>query len=425
MSERLAELVGLDKAQFEQVVLIPQGRFEEVLKARTQERADLLAKLFPVDVYIRTTEALRQLAADRRDAYEELAGGRRTAEDRIRADVAAFFAEVRRHPHGRWLLGAAGARRTWSDAGADVAYVEVDLGSPARAPRPDGGRARRRGRRPGRGGRSVTRGLATPGPRSRRPSSAGSSGGRTWPRCAATRPRWRPTPRSPSALERAATVATLSTSVEAWRAATERLVGLDAERERLRAAVDASWVDGADRSALDSATTAHLLSAAVATEAAALEAADRRFVELGRRHGAPRNGTSGAWPTGPPPWPGPSTERDGLADRVAAAEAAAAEGAAPGGGAVRRPWPGSNSSSDDAAAVRDRAAVVRQVGGPRRRPGTRPRRQLAGAEERVAGAAHRPGGRDWPAGWPPTSRTVPRARPVARPSTRPPAVAAA
>ena len=66
VAERIAELVGLDKAQFEQVVLIPQGKFEEVLKARTQERADLLAKLFPVDVYLRTTEALRQLAAERR-----------------------------------------------------------------------------------------------------------------------------------------------------------------------------------------------------------------------------------------------------------------------------------------------------------------------------------------------------------------------
>ena len=99
VSERIAELVGLDKAQFEQVVLIPQGRFEEVLKARTQERADLLAKLFPVDVFVRTTDALRQLAAERRDAYELLAAGRRTAEDRIRADVAAFLAEARAaHP---------------------------------------------------------------------------------------------------------------------------------------------------------------------------------------------------------------------------------------------------------------------------------------------------------------------------------------
>ena len=44
VTERLTELVGLTKAQFEQVVLLPQGRFEEVLKAGTQERATLLAR---------------------------------------------------------------------------------------------------------------------------------------------------------------------------------------------------------------------------------------------------------------------------------------------------------------------------------------------------------------------------------------------
>ena len=86
VGERIAELVGLNKAQFEQVVLIPQGKFEEVLKAKTQDRADLLAKLFPVDVYIRTTEALRQLAAERRADYEvaHLGPGRHHGPDRRR-----------------------------------------------------------------------------------------------------------------------------------------------------------------------------------------------------------------------------------------------------------------------------------------------------------------------------------------------------
>ena len=90
VSDRIDELVGLDKAQFEQVVLIPQGKFEEVLKAKTQERAELLAKLFPVDVYIRTTDVLRQSAFERREAYEALTRDRRTTEERIVVDVTAI-----------------------------------------------------------------------------------------------------------------------------------------------------------------------------------------------------------------------------------------------------------------------------------------------------------------------------------------------
>ena len=219
------------------------------------------------------------------------------------------------------------------------------------------------------------------------------------------------------ALERAVVVATLATSVEAWRAATRRLGALDAERLQLRAAVDAGWVDGADRSALESATTAHLLSATIAAEAAALEAADRRFVELGRRLATLEEDerdllartTALARAT---------VERDDLAERLAAAEAAVADGAAR---TVERPAAVDRIEQLEraASAVRERAAAARQLAGlvddqtARRATGWRTPRH---GSRRCAS----PGGRDWPAGWPPTSRTGHRARPVAPPSIRRP-----
>jgi len=83
----LLQLVGLTKAQFEQVVLIPQGKFEEVLKADTKDRALLLARLFPVDVFRRTTESLRELAAGRKAEYEGLSAGSDALVDQIRADI--------------------------------------------------------------------------------------------------------------------------------------------------------------------------------------------------------------------------------------------------------------------------------------------------------------------------------------------------
>ncbi len=75
VAERVDELVGLSKAQFEQVVLIPQGRFEEVLKADTKARAPLLRRLFPVDVYGRVTAGLKSIADERHAALAEATHG--------------------------------------------------------------------------------------------------------------------------------------------------------------------------------------------------------------------------------------------------------------------------------------------------------------------------------------------------------------
>ena len=276
VTERIGELVGLDKAQFEQVVLLPQGKFEEVLKAKTQERADLLAKLFPVDVYVRTTEALRQLAAERRDTYEELTRGRRAAEDRIRAEVAAFVSEARSES------SVDAVRPEGSTDGTPDAADAVDL---TRLPEVRTGLLAELTSVTGARDAAAAAREAT---RSRRAEAeAAVHRWEQW-RADVAAAQGHPDEEAADAelllaLERAGTVATLATSLAAWRAATDRLTGLDVERRRLRSVVEASWVDGHDRTALDSATAAHLLAATVGSEAAALEAADHRFVDLERQ----------------------------------------------------------------------------------------------------------------------------------------------
>jgi exonuclease SbcC len=67
---RIDMLVGLTKEQFEQVVLIPQGRFEEVLKADTSKRAPLLRRLFPVEVFTRVAESLKSMALHRQGEFD-------------------------------------------------------------------------------------------------------------------------------------------------------------------------------------------------------------------------------------------------------------------------------------------------------------------------------------------------------------------
>jgi exonuclease SbcC len=51
VGREVAQLVGLDVDRFRQVILLPQGRFAEVLRARTEEREALLKTLFDTTLY--------------------------------------------------------------------------------------------------------------------------------------------------------------------------------------------------------------------------------------------------------------------------------------------------------------------------------------------------------------------------------------
>ena len=235
---------------------------------------------------MRTTEALRQLATDRRDAYDALTRDRRLAEDRIRTDVAAFLTDA--GPERAGTAGSGQSTHSVTDHGDTVGDVGWDVTEDVDLARPDVLRARLA---------SLLAGVidsATP------PRHGASDGTRQACRGGGDPGRWEQwrvdvadARRHPDesradaellvAVDRARTVATLSTSLDAWRSATEELVKLDDERTRLQSAVDEVWIDGPERSELGSPTTAHLLAATVAAEAASLEEADRRVEELRRR----------------------------------------------------------------------------------------------------------------------------------------------
>jgi exonuclease SbcC len=78
-NNKILDLIGLTKEQFQQVVLIPQGKFEEVLKADTAEREKLLKKLFPIGIFSNITERLKEIQKKREDEFDEAA---RAGEDR-------------------------------------------------------------------------------------------------------------------------------------------------------------------------------------------------------------------------------------------------------------------------------------------------------------------------------------------------------
>jgi exonuclease SbcC len=67
--ELITELIGLNRAQFTQVMLLPQGQFAKFLQAADDDRRVLLSKLFGTQLYDRITAELDR----RRAAAAEVA----------------------------------------------------------------------------------------------------------------------------------------------------------------------------------------------------------------------------------------------------------------------------------------------------------------------------------------------------------------
>lgn len=93
MSSRIPEVgveigrvIGLDRAQFLQTVVLPQGEFARFLRSPGEDRRKLLQSLFGTQVYDRTAD---ELAARRRAVQAEVDG----ADDRVR-DALNRFAQA-------------------------------------------------------------------------------------------------------------------------------------------------------------------------------------------------------------------------------------------------------------------------------------------------------------------------------------------
>lgn len=82
----VTRIVGLDRAQFLQTVVLPQGEFARFLRSPGEERRKLLQSLFGTQVYDRTAD---ELAARRRAVLAEVEG----AESRVR-DALSRFAQA-------------------------------------------------------------------------------------------------------------------------------------------------------------------------------------------------------------------------------------------------------------------------------------------------------------------------------------------
>ncbi len=147
------DLVGLTLEQFQRVVLLPQGKFQEVLNAGSAARADLLRTLFGSEIFDRTAEILRAKAkelerevamvSDRRgylrtSAFERIIAAS-SAIDEVLADLESDQLESDQLDAGTHEAGTHEANAVGSNPGQPPALLvgeqqTLELGDPARGP---------------------------------------------------------------------------------------------------------------------------------------------------------------------------------------------------------------------------------------------------------------------------------------------------
>jgi DNA repair protein SbcC/Rad50 len=94
VGELITEAVGLSREQFTQVILLPQGEFARFLRARDDDRRELLTKLFGTQLYDRVTAELDRRRAEANQARQ---GAERAVLTAVAAaaEAAGFDADAR------------------------------------------------------------------------------------------------------------------------------------------------------------------------------------------------------------------------------------------------------------------------------------------------------------------------------------------
>lgn len=82
--EKIKEIIGLDRKQFAQTVMIAQGEFRRILNAKSDERKQIFQKLFNTSRYEMFQNRLREMNSDCTKQMEELNGRIISEIDRVR-----------------------------------------------------------------------------------------------------------------------------------------------------------------------------------------------------------------------------------------------------------------------------------------------------------------------------------------------------
>jgi len=124
VTREVERIVGLNAAQFRQVILLPQGRFAEVLRAKAEEREALLKTLFETEIHERAGSWLEDQARSGLRAIEE----QKRHLAWLREQAGQEWLPFADQPHGR--AEGEGASRSQDPMGAESPASASDPGTP-------------------------------------------------------------------------------------------------------------------------------------------------------------------------------------------------------------------------------------------------------------------------------------------------------
>lgn len=117
----IPRIVGLDKDQFLQTIVLPQGKFSQFLNATSDAREQILRDIFDTQIYVDFTKALVDAAASSKRGIEERRVAALGAFERVRSLDAAFDEDASYGVDAADAQSAAAEEADQLDAGAEDA----------------------------------------------------------------------------------------------------------------------------------------------------------------------------------------------------------------------------------------------------------------------------------------------------------------
>ena len=119
VGSEIPAIVGLDKDQFLQTIVLPQGKFSQFLNATSDAREQILRDIFDTQIYVDFTKALVDAAASSKRGIEERRVAAIGAFERVRSLNDALREDVHSDAPGAEDRAAAAEEDAHLDAGAE------------------------------------------------------------------------------------------------------------------------------------------------------------------------------------------------------------------------------------------------------------------------------------------------------------------
>lgn len=94
VGEKIQEILGINANQFRQIVMLPQGEFSRLLKAKEEERVELLKSIFRMDLYNNLKDRVASGLREIRGRHNDLSVEIETERQHIKCGESSELAEI-------------------------------------------------------------------------------------------------------------------------------------------------------------------------------------------------------------------------------------------------------------------------------------------------------------------------------------------